>query len=62
MSFSQPYAEARNIIAKLQEDKTDGKDGGGSSPVLNGGSQEGGEMTMRRTTPKTKTNSLRRSG
>jgi hypothetical protein len=67
MSFALGKDVARSISGEIQVDKTDGMDGGASSPVYAGSSTSGvtekepvSEMTTRRTTAKTATSSLRR--
>ena len=69
MSFARPIEEARSIIKDIQHDKTDGKDGGatspvetpgGSTPIIGGPSHPMSEMAQKRTTLRTRTNSLKR--
>ena len=69
MSFARPFSESREIQADIQHDKTDGKDGGaaspvetpgGSTPIIGGPSHPMSEMSQKRTTLRTRTNSLKR--
>lgn len=69
MSFAQPFSESRSIQSALQRHKTDGHDGGASSPVETpGGSTPGTStappvsvMESRRTNFKRRTTDLKRS-
>jgi len=46
MSFARSFEEARAIQAAIQDDKTDGRDGGSSSPILHGSASSGVTETV----------------
>jgi hypothetical protein len=67
MSFAQPFSESRGIQNAIQREKTDGRDGEGSSPARDGASEPGtsmahpvSEMAPRRTKIYTRTDTLSR--
>jgi len=68
VSFAQPFSESRGIQNAIQREKTDGRDGEGSSPIRDGASEPGtsmappiSELVPRRTRVHTRTSNLERS-
>lgn len=67
MSFAQPFTESRGIQNAIQKEKTDGRDGESSSPILHGTAEPGtsmsapiSELTPRRTHIHTRNEGLAR--